>query len=109
MVHVYPFQAVRPAPGKAEEIAAVPYDVVSAEEAREIIEKNPLSFLRISRADALLPDKDPYSAEVYKLSRDIFDEYCNSGLFMTPAEHIPALPAVLIPGSMRVVRSAGMN
>ncbi|HOL42375.1 MAG TPA: DUF1015 domain-containing protein, partial [Methanospirillum sp.] len=82
MVHIYPFKAVRPAPGKAEEIAAVPYDVVSADEAREIIEKNPLSFLRISRADALLPDKDPYSSEVYELSRKIFDEYLDSGLFI---------------------------
>lgn len=82
MVHVYPFRAVRPAPGKAEEIAAVPYDVVSAEEAREIISNHPFSFLRISRADALVPDIDPYSTEVYELSRNIFDEYREKGLFI---------------------------
>jgi uncharacterized protein (DUF1015 family) len=82
MVHVYPFQAVRPAPGKADEIAAVPYDVVNATEARELIEKRPLSFLRISRADALLPDTDPYSPAVYELSRKTFDEYISSGLFV---------------------------
>jgi uncharacterized protein (DUF1015 family) len=82
MVHIYPFKAVRPASGKAEEIATVPYDVVSAREAREIIGKKPLSFLRISRSDALVPDKDPYSTEVYELSRKIFDEYCREGLFI---------------------------
>ena len=35
------FRAVRPAEGKAEKVAALPYDVVSREEAREIGEKNP--------------------------------------------------------------------
>jgi len=89
MVHVYPFKAVRPAPGKAEYIAAVPYDVVNADEAREIIEKNPQSFLRISRADALVPDTDPYSTPVYELSRKIFDEYRESGLFVQ--DEIPAM------------------
>ena len=35
------FRAVRPAEGKAEKVAALPYDVVSRKEAREIGEKNP--------------------------------------------------------------------
>ena len=39
------FRAVRPALEKAEKVAALPYDVVSREEAREIGEKNPESFL----------------------------------------------------------------
>jgi uncharacterized protein (DUF1015 family) len=74
MVHIYPFAAVRPADGAAQDVAAVPYDVVSADEAREIIADNPLSFLRISRADALLPDTDPYADQVYALSKKIFDD-----------------------------------
>lgn len=82
MVHIYPFKAVRPAREKAEEIATVPYDVVSAKEAREIIENKPLSFLRISRADALVPEKDPYSPEIYELSRKIFDEYLMDSHFI---------------------------
>lgn len=81
MVHIYPFAAVRPADGRAQEIAAVPYDVVSAQEARQIISEQPLSFLRISRADALLTG-DPYGDEVYNLSRDIFSEYRKDGLFI---------------------------
>ncbi|NLV28059.1 MAG: DUF1015 domain-containing protein [Methanomicrobiales archaeon] len=89
MVHVYPFRAVRPAPGKAEDIAAVPYDVVNAEEAHDIISQNPQSFLKISRSDALLPGKDPYSREVYELSRSIFDKYRSEGLFIQ--DELPAL------------------
>ena len=73
----------------AQQIAAVPYDVVSAEEAREIIADQPLSFLRISRADALLPETDPYADQVYALSRKIFDEYLHDSTFVQ--EPVPAL------------------
>lgn len=86
MVHIYPFAAVRPADGKAQQIAAVPYDVVSAGEAREIIADQPLSFLRISRADALLPDTDPYADQVYALSKKIFDEYLKDNIFIQDPE-----------------------
>ena len=48
------FRAVRPASEKAEKVAALPYDVVSREEAREIGEKNPESFLHIDRAEMKL-------------------------------------------------------
>ncbi|MDD1730115.1 MAG: DUF1015 family protein [Methanospirillum sp.] len=89
MVHIYPFAAVKPADGKAQQIAAVPYDVVSAKEAREIITDQPLSFLRISRADALLPDTDPYADQVYSLSRTIFDEYLRDEIFVQESK--PAL------------------
>jgi uncharacterized protein (DUF1015 family) len=89
MVHIYPFAAVMPAEGRAQQIAAVPYDVVSAEEAREIILNQPLSFLRISRADALLPDSDPYSDMVYALSSEIFNEAIRDGLFIQDSS--PAL------------------
>jgi len=49
------------------QIAAVPYDVVSTEEARSIADGNPLSFLRVSRAELELSDGvDPYSDAVYE-------------------------------------------
>ena len=45
----------------AARIAAVPYDVVNTEEARALAEGNPLSFLRVSRAEIELPPaRDPY-------------------------------------------------
>jgi uncharacterized protein (DUF1015 family) len=47
-------------------VAAVPYDVVTTEEARAQADDNPLSFLRVSRPELELPpDTDPYSDEVY--------------------------------------------
>ncbi len=62
-----PIRALRPKPADAAAIAAVPYDVVNTSEARALAEGNPLSFLRVSRAEIELPaDADPYSSTVYE-------------------------------------------
>ena len=66
MATLHPFRALRPRPDYAARIAAVPYDVVTAEEARALANGNPLSFLRVSRAEIELPDADPYSETVYQ-------------------------------------------
>ena len=79
MVGIFRFSAVRPAPAHAQGIAAVPYDVVSAEEARECIRKNSRSFLRVSRSDALLPDDSPYDPPVYNLARENFQGMVREG------------------------------
>src|SRR5215472_17886788 len=73
MATLIPFRALRPTPADAAHIAAVPYDVVSTEEARALAEGNPLSFLRVSRAELELPDAaDPYSDAVYTRAVDNF-------------------------------------
>jgi uncharacterized protein (DUF1015 family) len=67
MATLYPFRALRPRSADAAKIAAVPYDVVSTDEARALAESNPLSFLRVSRAELELPaGHDPYAADVYE-------------------------------------------
>jgi len=67
MATLCPFRALRPRPADAAAIAAVPYDVVSTAEARALAEGNPLSFLRVSRAEIELPGgTDPYSPAVYE-------------------------------------------
>ena len=66
MATLRPFRALRPRPDVASRVAAVPYDVVTTEEARAQADDNPLSFLRVSRPELELPpDTDPYSDEVY--------------------------------------------
>ncbi|HWF85072.1 MAG TPA: DUF1015 family protein [Vicinamibacterales bacterium] len=71
MATLYPFRALRPKPADAACVAAVPYDVVSAEEARTLAEGNPLSFLRVSRAELELPAGiDPYADAVYERAAD---------------------------------------
>jgi uncharacterized protein (DUF1015 family) len=67
MATLKPFRALRPKPVDAPHIAAVPYDVVSTDEARVLAEGNPLSFLRVSRPELELPaGADPYADAVYE-------------------------------------------
>jgi uncharacterized protein (DUF1015 family) len=67
MARLYPFRALRPKPEVAPQVAAVPYDVVSVDEARALADGNPLSFLRVSRPELELPaGTDPYSDSVYE-------------------------------------------
>lgn len=60
------FPGLRPVAGRAEEVAAPPYDVLSAAEARAQVEGRPWSFLHISRPEVDLPEGvDPYAPSVY--------------------------------------------
>ena len=55
MATIRPFKAIRPADDLADKIAALPYDVMNTEEAREMVKDNPYSFLHIDRAEIDLP------------------------------------------------------
>ncbi|HEY6051036.1 MAG TPA: DUF1015 family protein, partial [Thermoanaerobaculia bacterium] len=66
MATIRSFPALRPAPERAAQVSAVPYDVVTTEEARELARSNPLSFLHVSRPEIdLPPGTDPHADEVY--------------------------------------------
>jgi len=63
---IRPFNALRPQPERAPQVAAVPYDVVNTEEARALAAGNSWSFLHVSRPEIDLPDGTPtYSDQVY--------------------------------------------
>jgi uncharacterized protein (DUF1015 family) len=74
MATLHPFRALRPRASDALAIAAVPYDVVNSDEARALADGNPLSFLRVSRAEIELPPgTDPHSEAVYLRAAENFD------------------------------------
>jgi uncharacterized protein (DUF1015 family) len=54
---IKPFRALRPIPHMANRVACVPYDVVDDSEVREFIRENPLSFLRVTRPEAEIPEQ----------------------------------------------------
>ena len=66
MTLIQPFRALRPAPGRAAEVLAPPYDVLSSAEARERAKGKPWSFLHISKPEIDLdPALDPHDPAVY--------------------------------------------
>ena len=83
MADIRPFPAIRPAKGKERDIAALPYDVYSRQEAREAVKGKPLSFLRIDRAETqLAEDTDIYDSCVYEKARELLWGMVESGDFI---------------------------
>jgi uncharacterized protein (DUF1015 family) len=81
MAKLYPFRALRPTPVNAARIAAVPYDVVSTDEARMQADGNPLSFLRVSRPELELPEAtNPYDDAVYRRAVENFQKLRQSAM-----------------------------
>ena len=66
MTLIKPFRALRPAPGRAADVLAPPYDVLSSAEARDRAKGNPWSFLHVSKAEIDLdPATDSHDPAVY--------------------------------------------
>jgi uncharacterized protein (DUF1015 family) len=77
MADIRPFAAVMPPRDKAQKVAEPPYDVMNADEARRLAEGNPLSFLRVARAEIeLAADIDPYADEVYERALRNYRRLC---------------------------------
>ena len=70
---IKPFRAVRPQAELIPEVAALPYDVYSREEAAKVVEGKPLSFLNIDRPETQFgPDFDMYSDAAYEKAKEEF-------------------------------------
>lgn len=75
------FRAVRPAADKAARVAALPYDVMNSDEAREMVKGNPYSFLHVDKAEIdLAPGVDLYSDAVYAKAKENLDKLLADGV-----------------------------
>lgn len=84
---VQPFRALRPAPGRAAEILAPPYDVLSSEEARERAKGKPWSFLHISKPEIDLdPATNPYDPAVYAKAAENLRRMVDGGVLIRDAK-----------------------
>jgi uncharacterized protein (DUF1015 family) len=80
MATLKPFAALRPKSELAAQICELPYDVMSSDEARELADGNPLSFLRVSKPEIDLPrGTHLYSPEVYAKGAENFQKLISQG------------------------------
>src|SRR6266581_2035364 len=80
---IRPFRALRPAPGRAQEILAPPYDVLSSAEARERAKGKPWSFIHVSKPEIDLdPAIDPYDRAVYAKAAENLKRTIAAGLLI---------------------------
>lgn len=81
------FKAVRPAAELADQVAALPYDVMNSAEAREMVVGNPYSFLHVDKAEIDLdPSIDLYDTRVYEKARDNLNAMIAQGVFIQDAK-----------------------
>jgi len=80
---IQPFAALRPASGRANDVVAPPYDVLSTDEARERASGRPWSFLHISKPEIDLPaDTNPYAPEVYAKGAENLQAMIQAGVLV---------------------------
>jgi uncharacterized protein (DUF1015 family) len=71
MITISPFNALRPEPQLAKQVASKPYDVLNSQEAKTEAQGNPNSFLHITKSEIDLPESvDIHSAEVYAKAKE---------------------------------------
>lgn len=83
MAVIRPFKGIRPIKELANKIAALPYDVMDSDEAREMVKGNPYSFLHVDTAEIDLPnDIDAYDDRVYEKAKENLDKMIEKGYYI---------------------------
>lgn len=87
MAVLKPFKAYRPAPELADKVAALPYDVMNSEEAKNMVVGNPYSFLHVDKSEIDLdPEIDIHDVKVYEKARDNLYKMIKDGVFIQDKE-----------------------
>lgn len=83
MAVIKPFKSIRPRQDLAKDIAALPYDVYNRKEAKEMVDKQPLSFLKIDRAETQFSDDvGTYDPCVYEKASETLNNMIADGSFI---------------------------
>jgi uncharacterized protein (DUF1015 family) len=78
MAIISPFNALRPKPEVAKQVASRPYDVLNSEEARVEANGNPYSFLHVTKSEIDLPQGiDIHSQKVYDKAKENLLKFIN--------------------------------
>ena len=92
MSTVLPFKALRPQKQFVKAVASYPYDVVSLEEARQIVKDNPLNFLHVEKSEIDLPSHlNTDGDRVYEIAKSNLDKLIQEGVLFqdrTPCFYI---------------------
>lgn len=87
MVCVRSFCAIRPRKDMVEEVSALPYDVMSTSEAREMVKGKPYSFLRISRPEVEFDEDLEFNADcMYTKTAENLQKFLKDGVLVEDKE-----------------------
>ncbi|MGV8947408.1 MAG: DUF1015 domain-containing protein [Lutibacter sp.] len=87
MAIIKPFKGLRPPISKVEEVACLPYDVMSSEEATKMVVDKKASLLHITRAEIEFNrGTDPHDEKVYLRAKDNFKVFQEKGFLIQDSE-----------------------
>ncbi|MBN2355934.1 DUF1015 family protein, partial [candidate division KSB1 bacterium] len=87
MIIIKPLRGLRPRDDLAAKVASPPYDVLSTEEAREMAQSNPLSFLHVNKPEIdLEPGTDLYADAVYEKGRENLQRFIDESIMWQDRE-----------------------
>lgn len=99
MAVIKPFSAYRPRKDIVRRVAALPYDVYNRAEAKKEVADNPLSFLRIDRAETAFDDSvDMYAPCVYEKAKELLDNMIANGEYIKDNKEIYYIYALTMDG-----------
>lgn len=86
MAKITPFKGLRPKKSIAPQLATLPYDVVSVEEARKF-KKDPYHFYHVTRSEIDLPEGiDIHSVQVYEKAKENLDQLVENKIMVQDEE-----------------------
>lgn len=87
MAVIHPFKAWRPTTENVKEVACVPYDVISSEEARKLAAGKPNSFLHVIRPEINLPKNIDFNDDrVYQKGAENLKRFITNDILQQEAE-----------------------
>ena len=87
MATIKAFKGIRPAKEYAKDVAALPYDVVNSDEAREMVKGKPYSFLHVDKAEIDLDKNiDIYDDAVYEKAKENLYGMIDKGILVKDDE-----------------------
>ena len=80
MAKIKPFQGYRPPSDMAGSVSSPPYDVMTSDEARDIVQENPYSFLRVIKPEIdFTPSNEPKGDTLHEHGSANLQRLINSG------------------------------
>jgi len=83
MALVLPFKAVRPQQKFVSQVAALPYDVMTREEAQKAVSGNALSFMHVEKSEIDVPDQTKSDDDlIYQTAKRNFVQMQEKGILL---------------------------
>ncbi len=103
MAEIKAFRGFRPRAELVDRIAALPYDVYDREEAKLEVQREPLSFLRVDRAETQFEDEvDMYSPAVYRKAKETLDNMIRDGIYLQEEKEVYYIYELTMDGRSQV-------